>query len=38
VPVDIKSAGDLETVFASMKKGEAEAFIETRSALTFNLG
>jgi putative ABC transport system substrate-binding protein len=38
LPVDIRSAGDLETAFANMKKSEAEALMPTRSGLTFNLG
>ena len=38
IPAGIWSADDLETAFADMKKSGAEAFIETRSALTFNLG
>jgi putative ABC transport system substrate-binding protein len=38
LPVGIKSADDLETAFASMKKDGAQAVMPTRSSLTFNLG
>jgi putative ABC transport system substrate-binding protein len=38
LPVGIKSAGDLEAAFASMKKSEAQALMPTRTALTFDLG
>jgi putative ABC transport system substrate-binding protein len=37
VPVDIKSADDLEGAFAGMKESKAEALFVTRTALTFNL-
>jgi putative ABC transport system substrate-binding protein len=37
VPVDIKSADDLEAAFASMRKSEADAFIVTRASLTFTV-
>jgi putative ABC transport system substrate-binding protein len=38
LPVGIKSADDLETAFASMKKDEAQAVMPTRTSLTFVLG
>jgi hypothetical protein len=38
LPVGIKSADDLETAFASMKKDSAEAVMPTRTSLTFVLG
>jgi putative ABC transport system substrate-binding protein len=38
VPVDTKSADELETAFASMKKREAEALFLTRTALIFVAG
>ena len=38
VPVDIKSADELETAFASMKKSEAGALFVTRTALTLTAG
>jgi putative ABC transport system substrate-binding protein len=38
LPVRIKSADDLETAFASMKKDGAEALMPTRSSLIFGLG
>jgi putative ABC transport system substrate-binding protein len=38
VPADIKSADDLETAFAGMKKREAEALFVYRTALTFVAG
>ena len=38
VPTDIKSADELETVFADMKKGGAEALFLTRTALLANAG
>jgi putative ABC transport system substrate-binding protein len=38
VPADIKSADELETAFASMKKSEAEALFLTRTALIFVAG
>jgi putative tryptophan/tyrosine transport system substrate-binding protein len=38
VPVDIKSADELETAFASMKKSEAGALFVTRTALTLEAG
>jgi putative tryptophan/tyrosine transport system substrate-binding protein len=37
VPVDIKTADDLEAAFATMKKTEAEAFTVIRSNLAFTL-
>jgi putative ABC transport system substrate-binding protein len=38
LPVRIKSADDLETAFASMKKDGAQAVMPTRSSLIFGLG
>jgi putative tryptophan/tyrosine transport system substrate-binding protein len=38
VPVDIKSADELEAAFANMKKGGAEALFLTRTALLANAG
>ena len=38
VPADIRSADDLETAFASMKKSGAEALFVTRTALLANAG
>ncbi len=38
VPADIKSADELETAFASMKKSGAEALFVTRTALIANAG
>lgn len=38
VPTDIKSAGELETAFANIKKNEAEALFLTRTALLANAG
>jgi putative tryptophan/tyrosine transport system substrate-binding protein len=38
VPADIKSADELETAFASMKKNGAEALFVTRTALLANAG
>ena len=38
VPVDIKSADELETAFADMKKSGAEALFVTRTALLANAG
>jgi putative ABC transport system substrate-binding protein len=38
VPFDIKSADDLETAFADMKKSEAEALIVIAGGLTFAAG
>ncbi len=38
VPADIKSADELETAFASMKKSGAEALFVTRTALLANAG
>lgn len=38
VPADIKSADELETVFADMKKSGAEALFVTRTALLANAG
>ena len=38
VPVDIKSADELETAFADMKKSGAEALFLTRTALLANAG
>jgi putative tryptophan/tyrosine transport system substrate-binding protein len=36
VPVDVRSADELEAAFADMKKGGAEALFLTRTALVFN--
>ena len=38
VPSDIKSAGELETAFADMKKSGAQALFVTRTALFANAG
>jgi putative ABC transport system substrate-binding protein len=38
VPVDIRSADELETAFADMKKSGAEALFVTRTALLANTG
>jgi putative ABC transport system substrate-binding protein len=38
VPIDIKSAGDLETAFAKIKNSEAEALLGIAGALTFTIG
>jgi putative ABC transport system substrate-binding protein len=38
VPVDIKSAGDLESAFANVKKSEAEALIVIAGGLTYTVG
>jgi putative ABC transport system substrate-binding protein len=38
LPIDIKSADDLEPAFAGMNESKAEALFVTRTALTFNLG
>ena len=38
VPFDIKSADDLETAFADMKKSEAEALIVIAGGLTYTVG
>jgi putative ABC transport system substrate-binding protein len=38
MPVEIKSADDLDAAFAGMKENKAEALFVTRTALTFNLG
>ena len=38
VPIDIKSAGDLETAFADMKKSEAEALIVLGGAVVIAFG
>ena len=38
VPVDIKSADDLEAAFASMKQSEAEALIVIAGGLTYTVG
>jgi putative ABC transport system substrate-binding protein len=38
IPVDIRSADDLEGAFADMKKSQAEALFVSRTGLTFNLG
>ena len=38
VPIDIKSADELETAFAGIKNGGAEALFVTRTALLSNAG
>jgi putative tryptophan/tyrosine transport system substrate-binding protein len=38
VPTDVKSANELETAFADMKKSRAEALFVTRTALLANAG
>jgi putative tryptophan/tyrosine transport system substrate-binding protein len=38
LPIDVKSADDLEAAFADMKKSGAEAVFLTRTALVFNAG
>jgi putative tryptophan/tyrosine transport system substrate-binding protein len=38
IPIDIKSADDLEGAFADMKKSQAEALFVSRTGLTANLG
>ena len=37
VPIDIRSAGDLETAFANIKHSEAEALLAIAGALTFTI-
>jgi putative ABC transport system substrate-binding protein len=38
IPIDIKSADDLEGAFADMKQSQAEALFVSRTGLTANLG
>jgi putative ABC transport system substrate-binding protein len=38
IPIDIKSADDLEGAFADMKQSQAEALFVSRTSLTANLG
>jgi putative ABC transport system substrate-binding protein len=38
VPVDIKSADDVEDAFTKIKNNEAEAILAIAGALTFNVG